>query len=188
MNAFGRPTALAQLILRQVIREGDVVIDATAGNGHDTEFLANAVGECGRVLAFDVQAAAIEATRARLDAAGLSGRVELFQESHEGIAAQVAAGSVTAVMFNLGYLPGQDHGLVTRKEGTLVALEAAAGVLKAGGVLSVICYPGHEGGDEEADAVGAWFAEKARQRWNVTRHGAVGTLRPAPFLLMGISR
>ena len=53
-----RPTALAQEILRPLIRPGDLVIDATAGNGHDTLFLAECVGPAGKVLAFDVQAAA----------------------------------------------------------------------------------------------------------------------------------
>ena len=60
-----RPTALAQQLLGPLIRPGDIVIDATAGNGHDTLFLAENVGPDGRVLAFDVQAVAIDSTRRR---------------------------------------------------------------------------------------------------------------------------
>src|SRR6478609_8419182 len=85
-----RPTALAQEILRSVIRPGDLVIDATAGNGHDTLFLAECVGLEGRVLAFDVQAKALESARGRV--AGYAARVEFFLESHVGMAARSASG------------------------------------------------------------------------------------------------
>ena len=47
-----RPTALAHREIEAVVRKGDLVIDATAGNGHDTVFLANLVGETGEVIAF----------------------------------------------------------------------------------------------------------------------------------------
>jgi len=180
-----RPTALAQLILREVLREGDLTIDATAGNGHDTMFLAGRVGAGGRVLAFDVQAAALEAARARVTAAGLAERVVFLQESHAGMAARAARGSVAAVMFNLGYLPGQDHALITEAASTLAGLNGAAELLKPGGVLAVVCYPGHPGGEVETAAVVQWFESLASRRWQVARYGTLATLRPAPFLLLG---
>jgi len=162
-----------------------VVIDATAGNGHDTEFLAACVGADGRVLAFDVQAAALAAARARVVAAGLAQRVDFFQESHAAMAARAAPGTVAAVMFNLGYLPGEDHRVVTETAATLKGLECATAVLKTGGALAVVCYPGHPGGEVEAAAVEQWFAARAAIGWRVARYGALGTRRPAPFLLLG---
>jgi tRNA A58 N-methylase Trm61 len=177
-----RPTALAQDILRTVIRPGDRVIDATAGNGHDTLFLAECVGQDGKVLAFDVQAKALESARARV--AEHAGRVEFFQESHAGMAARAEPGSVAVVMFNLGYLPGEDHELTTESSETLVALEAAAGLLRPGGVLSVICYPGHPAGAAEAEAVETWMTALTATGWRVAKYGAVGTRRAAPFLLL----
>jgi ubiquinone/menaquinone biosynthesis C-methylase UbiE len=180
-----RPTTLAQEILRPLIAPGDVVIDATAGNGHDTLFLAEAVGPDGRVLAFDVQEAALDASRVLLTEAELAGRVAFHQESHAGMESHAAAGSVAVVMFNLGYLPGQDHALTTEAAETLSALEAAGRLLKAGGVLSVICYPGHPAGAVEAVAVERWLAGKTSAGWRVAKYGAIGTRRPAPFLLVG---
>jgi tRNA A58 N-methylase Trm61 len=179
MTAPERPTARAHREVAAVLRDGDVAIDATAGNGHDTVFLAKLVGEAGKVIAFDVQEQAIASTRERLAAEGLLERVELVHGSHGLIAEQVTPGSVAAVMFNLGYLPGGDHAVITRTAETLGALEAARGVLRPGGVLTIVCYPGHVGGDEESAAVVAW-AEK---------HGAEvirreDTLRPAPFLVV----
>ena len=176
-----RPTALAQEILRPLIRPGDLVIDATAGNGYDTVFLAECVGPTGKVLAFDVQEAALASARARV---GETRCVEFFHESHGKMADHAAGESVAVVMFILGYLPGDDHQLTTQSAETLVALEAAVRLIKLGGALSVICYPGHPAGAAEAEAVERWLTAQAADGWRIARYGAVGTRRPAPFLLL----
>jgi 23S rRNA U2552 (ribose-2'-O)-methylase RlmE/FtsJ len=176
-----RPTALAQDILRPLIRPGDQVIDATAGNGHDTVFLSECVGLTGKVLAFDVQEAALVSARARVADAGW---VEFFHESHGKMAAHAEDGSVAVVMFNLGYLPGENHELTTETTETLCALEIAACLLRSGGALSVICYPGHPAGAVEAAAVEIWMTALAGNGWRLAKYGAVGTRRPAPFLLV----
>jgi predicted methyltransferase len=176
-----RPTALVHEILKHSIRRGDCVIDATAGNGHDTLFLADCVGPEGRVLAFDIQEAALSSARVRV---GGVAWVEFFHESHAQMATRAAAGSISVVMFNLGYLPGEDHELTTESGETLVALEMAAQLLKSGGVLSVICYPGHPAGAEEAVAVETWMTALAAKGWRISRYGAIGTRRAAPFLLI----
>lgn len=178
-----RPTQLAHTLLREVIRPGDCVADATAGNGHDTVFLAECVGPDGKVLAFDVQPAAISACRKKLRAAGLLNRVELFQVSHSQLHEHADAGSLAAVMFNLGYLPGEDHRFTTTAGETLTALEAAASSLKPEGLLTVVCYPGHAEGLEEAREVEAWMAALPGTGWRVAKYGMLGTLRPSPFLL-----
>ena len=180
-----RPTALAHLLLREVIRDGELVIDATAGNGHDTLFLAERVGPAGRVLAFDVQAAAIAAARERVAAQGWQDRVAFHQQSHALLEDHAAAGTVAVVMFNLGYLPGDSHGVMTETATTLKGLAGAARVLKPGGVLAVVCYPGHAGGDAEAEAVEEWFAAQVAEGWRVAKYGVLATRRPAPFLLLG---
>lgn len=179
-----RPTALAQDLLRPLIRPGDLVIDATAGNGHDTNFLAECVGETGRVLAFDVQHAALVSARERVAAAGLAGRVEFFHESHVHMEAHASPGAVAAILFNLGYLPGEDHELTTEAGETLAALETATRLLQPGGILSVICYPGHPTGAVEALAVETWITPLMSEGWRAARYGAIGTRRPAPFLIV----
>jgi ubiquinone/menaquinone biosynthesis C-methylase UbiE len=176
-----RPTALAQEILRPLIRKGDLVIDATAGNGHDTVFLAECAGPDGRVLAFDVQEAALVSARSTV---GDAGWVKFFHESHAKMDRHADAGSVAVIMFNLGYLPGENHELTTESGETLAALEISARLLKPGGVLSVICYPGHPAGAAEAVAVEAWMSALTANGWRVAKYGATGTRRPAPFLLV----
>ncbi len=182
-----RPTELAWTLLRGAVQAGDLVIDATAGNGHDTVFLAECAGGNGRVLAFDVQQVAIRSASERVAAAGLAKRVEFHHESHATMASHAPPGSVAVVMFNLGYLPGEDHQLTTGTEETLAALDAAALVLKPGGVISVVCYPGHEAGAGESAAVEEWMNTRAAIGWRVAKYAMLGTLRPAPFLLVASS-
>lgn len=179
MTAPERPTARAHREIAAVLREGDVAIDATAGNGHDTVFLANLVGEAGRVIAFDVQEQAITSTRERLTTEGLLERVKLVHGSHGSIPEHAPASSVSAVMFNLGYLPGADHAVITRTAETLLALKSALTTLKPGGILTIVCYPGHEGGDEESATVLAWGKDRGAEVFR-----REDTLRPAPFLVL----
>ena len=176
------PTDLLHTILRGEIHEGDLAIDATAGNGHDTLFLAQEVGETGKVIAFDIQPAAIEATRKRLEDGGQIDRVSLHQKSHCDIAAHASTGSVKVIIFNLGYLPGADHSLATKTPHTLEALSASIPLLKHGGILAAICYPGHLEGAEESEAVETFFHSLPSHR--VARYSLVATKGPAPFLLL----
>lgn len=152
--------AEAQAALGHLLREGDVAIDATVGNGHDTEFLARAVGESGRVYGFDIQQAALDNTWRRLDAAGLAGRVALYHAGHETMALllpEALRGRVKAVMFNLGYLPGGDKTRVTGSATTLAALQQSLEWLAPDGLLSVMVYTGHPGGEAETLAVRQWL-------------------------------
>ena len=49
------------------VKEGDLCIDATMGNGNDTLLLSCLCGEKGHVLAFDIQEIALANTRERLE-------------------------------------------------------------------------------------------------------------------------
>jgi SAM-dependent methyltransferase len=179
-----RPTARAHRELAAVLREGDLAIDATAGNGHDTAFLAARVGDSGRVLAFDVQAEAIASSRSRLEGLDLARRVSFIHGSHATLSDHVRPESAAAVVFNLGYLPGGDHALITRAEETVLALGQALVALRAGGLLAIVCYPGHPGGDEESAAVVAWSKPLDNPRFETEIIRREDTLRPAPFLVL----
>lgn len=159
---------------------GSLAIDATAGNGHDTLFLANLVGPTGTVWAFDIQPEALCRTAARLEGQQISVQLRLksghpvptTDVSHRVIAieadhAEIALslppeirGRVAVIMFNLGYLPGADKECITTTSSTLTALDAAIMLLAPGGVLTVVVYPGHPGGREEAEAVRSWFQQR----------------------------
>ena len=152
-------------IIAAALPEGGLAVDATLGNGHDALSLAKQVGTAGRVIGFDVQAAAIESSRARLAAEGLLDRCELILDGHQHMKKYLPAESADVVLFNLGWLPGAAHGVTTRTETTLQAVNAALDVLKFGGVMTICVYPGHEEGACEREALLAWA-----QRLDETRY------------------
>ncbi len=184
-SVCSRPLNCAQAWIAGIVRKGDRVVDATAGNGHDTLFLAHLVGEEGSVDVFDIQQEALTATEKRLREAGcLYQGVHFHAESHARMREFVAPG-IRAAMFNLGYLPGGDKSVVTCMEDTLPALEATRDLLEPGGVLTVVCYPGHEGGDTEASCVSEWMKTLDPHEWRVAELSHWNAPGKAPFLLAG---
>ncbi|WP_026477914.1 tRNA (mnm(5)s(2)U34)-methyltransferase [Alkaliphilus transvaalensis] len=148
-----RGTNFVHTLLRNKIKHGDVVIDGTMGNGYDTLFLAELVGKEGKVFAFDIQATSLESTRKRLeDKEVFSETIHLIHDGHENIPSYISE-EIDAAMFNLGYLPGSDHSLITKPDTTLKALESVMKLLKKGGLISIMIYYGHEGGNQEKEAI-----------------------------------
>ena len=157
---------LAREVILQAVLPGDTAVDATMGNGHDTLMLCEAVGPAGHVYAFDVQAQALEETKKRLREQGVDGRAELIHSGHEHMAEYVK-GPVKAVMFNLGWLPGGDHGVTTRWETTRRAVESALGLLAPTGVLVICAYPGHAEGEREKRELTAFLSGLSNRQYNV---------------------
>lgn len=177
-------TALAHAIVREHVDAGAIVVDATAGNGYDTLFLAELVGDAGKVYALDVQPEAIASTASRLPPERRD-RVELLLADHSALSDLIPSseqGQVQAVMFNLGYLPGGEKSKTTRLESTAPALESAWEMLAEGGVLSVMAYPGHPGGAEEAEGVEQFVTELSRRGMHPEAHRGSGDRMRSPVL------
>ena len=132
--------------IQQMIKEPLLCIDATAGTGKDTVFLAKLVGEKGRVISMDIQEMAIEQTKKRLLKERLSDRAEVVLDSHAHMDKYAQKDSVSLIMFNLGYLPGGDHSLSTKADTTIEALEKGLNLLHEGGMISLLIYSGGDSG------------------------------------------
>lgn len=148
---INRATNIIHMFLRNKISEGDVVIDATLGNGYDTLFLLKQIGDRGSLYAFDIQEKAIEATKQLLINENISlasNNINLILDGHEHMGKYIQV-PVDVVMFNLGYLPGSNKKIITKAETTLRALETSLRLLKSGGIATLIIYCGHKGGLEE---------------------------------------
>ncbi len=140
-------------VLNEHIKPGDICIDATAGRGKDTLFLAGLVGESGRVTAFDIQEEAVESTRALLRENGMENRVRVVLESHANMADYAEPGTVSAITFNFGWLPGGDHNVFTRPGSSIAAIKAGLPLLRDEGIMTLIIYYGRETGFAERDAL-----------------------------------
>ena len=159
----------AEELQREAIGPGMTVIDATMGNGGDTERLCQLVGETGRVYAFDVQAQAVESSRKLLESEGVLDRCKLHVLGHEHMAEEVT-GPVRAVVFNLGWLPGGDKSVTTLWETTKTAVSAALSLLEKGGVVTICAYPGHAAGDYERAQLMEFLSALRPQEYNVLHH------------------
>ena len=183
-------TEQAHTIIRQAVQPGDVAIDATAGNGHDTKFLAELVGETGHVFAIDLQQEALQRTAVLLGKAALV-HVHLVQRDHAELKAIIPGehhGRIAAVMFNLGYLPGGNRSLATRTDSTLEAIRSALEIIRPVGVLTVIAYPGHSGGTAEAIAVERLLLGLSPAGYETAKHLAASESPLAPCLFVVTKR
>ena len=161
-----RLTEKVHHILTNHLKEGDRVIDATAGNGYDTIFLAEQVGPSGEVIAIDIQDCAIRSTREKLESTGLINRVRLVNDDHAISLRKLIVNDrekIAAITFNLGYLPGSDKSIQTNAESTDVALAASIQLLSPGGYLCVTVYRGHSGGTAEAKTVEAFMRKSQKE-------------------------
>lgn len=156
-------TVEAQRMAKECLTDGAIAIDATVGNGFDTLFLAQHVGEAGLVYGVDIQSAAIESAKQKLQQADLLHRTQLAVMSHADLPDLLLPqdhGQVSVAMFNLGYLPFGDKSIVTTAAATRRALDHTFRLLKLGGLLSVLAYPGHAGGAEETAMIAQWLDDQ----------------------------
>lgn len=166
---------IAHNLIKEVLHTGDIAIDATIGNGHDTLFLVEQVSPSGRVFGFDIQKAAIDSTRVKVASCGnvslLPESLTLIQASHADMDQHIPAqyhGNISAIMFNLGYLPGGDKSIITHTDSTVTALNSASRLLSNNGIITVMAYPGHQGGGLETDQVKSWCNQLVGDQYKIS--------------------
>lgn len=145
-----KATTMAHNFIETVVKDGDWVVDATLGNGNDTIFLSKLTPN-GRVYAFDIQENAVINFKRVIEEQNIK-NIEAISDGHENIDKYVH-NKIKAIMFNLGYLPGADKTITTKKETTLIAIEKSFDLLLPGGLMTIAAYIGHEEGTKEAEAV-----------------------------------
>ncbi|MCG7335572.1 methyltransferase domain-containing protein [Sporosarcina sp. ACRSM] len=176
-----RVLPFSKYLLSETIEADETVVDATAGNGNDTLFLAEHVGEKGHVFAFDIQQAALDSTAERLGE--LNERVSLILDSHDNVE-QYVTGPIGGAVFNLGYLPySNDLSIVTKPETTIKAIHMLLGLLKKGGIIAISVYDGHEGGKEERDALLSYVKTLHQADVHVIRYELLNQRNNPPFLI-----
>ena len=92
--------------IKDHVKEGDICIDATMGNGNDTALFSKLVGETGKVIAFDIQEMALENTKAKLIKEECPFNYELILNSHETMREYAKKESVSCIAsfsLSIGY-------------------------------------------------------------------------------------
>lgn len=163
-----QPKDITEYFINTYIKDGDTVVDATAGNGNDTLRLCKAVGYAGKVYAFDIQQIALNNTEKLLRENEYT-NAKLILASHSDMDKHVAF-PVKAVVFNLGYLPGGNHSLQTKHSTTIEAIKKALDLLSDDGFVSVTIYYGKNSGTEEKEEVLKYLKNIDARKYTVTLH------------------
>lgn len=176
-----RVLPMSKRLIAERLHEGETAVDMTAGNGNDTQFLAETVGENGKVIAFDIQQQALDATEKRLGP--LNSRVSLILDSHANLTEHLTE-EIGGAMFNLGYLPySSDQTIITKPDSTIAALHAALGLLKKSGMITISVYDGHEGGSIERDALLEYVGALHQADVHAARYELLNQRQNPPFLI-----
>ena len=179
---------LSRAFVGQAVRPGDWALDGTAGNGHDTLFLVNLVGDAGKVFAFDVQKSSLEKTLSRLEATGVAHRCQFCLGGHEQLAdalPEECVGRLKAGMFNFGYLPGSDRKVTTKVKTSVEAVSCLLEYVCPGGVISLHLYAGHSGGANEVKAITTLCGELPESEWRIAQYSIINKQRNREVLILG---
>ncbi|MEH6942708.1 class I SAM-dependent methyltransferase [Bacillus sp. JJ722] len=176
----------ARILLQKAVSPGDIAVDATAGNGHDTLFLTNLVGELGHVYAFDIQEQAINQTRTRLLENHCEHLATLFQNSHDQLSHLLPTDEsrkLTGAIFNLGYLPGGDKEVVTEAYSTISAIEQLLERMEVEGIIILVVYHGHPEGAIERDELMQYVQALPQEKAHVLHYGFMNQVNSPPFII-----
>lgn len=164
-----------------------LAVDATIGNGHDTQFLQKILSPNGKLWGFDVQTQAITVTRQKLSK---DPRIYLIKDSHARLSHYLEKyqGEVDLIVYNLGYLPHGDKKITTLKKSTLDSIIQAIRLLRKGGVISILVYPRHPQGKEEAEAIKQFVTTQRIETIDFSPSPEISSSKGIPFLCLGIKQ
>jgi tRNA A58 N-methylase Trm61 len=178
----------AKQVVGGAVKTGEIAVDATVGQGNDTLMLAQLVGDRGKIYGFDIQAEALRVAQNKIiEKLGSDAMITWIHDSHENILEAIPIewhGHIAAAMFNLGYLPKFDHTITTLSDSTVSALDGASQLLRSGGVITIVAYTGHDGAQEEADAVERWASLLPQKQFNVLSYRYINQKNHPPFLVV----
>lgn len=171
----------AKTLLSEHVTEESIVIDATCGNGNDTEFLAQQVPD-GKVYGFDIQDIAIQNTKTKTKTFR---HVHLIHDSHANIKQYIPReerGHIDAAIFNLGYLPKGDKSIVTNPNSTLAAINSIFDILAPEGIIVLVIYHGHEEGKTERDALLNYLQHFDQNKAHILQYQFINQQNHPPFI------
>lgn len=182
MQKLSNSIQLAHCLLKDRLKEAKIIIDATAGNGNDTLFLAQNALKEAKLYAFDIQKQAILNTKELLIKNNLTlTNIELIHDSHEKFDEYISS-KIDIAIFNLGYLPGGNHEFTTKNDITLKTIDKMLNKLNINGHIAIVMYPGHEEGLKEYQAIKLFVKDLPKKAFTVGWYKMINHNLNAPAL------
>lgn len=183
MRLLRRNTELVKLIMDMNIKENDLCVDLTLGDGNDSLYMYNLKG---KVIAFDIQKEAIESSEKLFKDNNIeienNDRIKFILDSHSNLDNYVSLNDkIKFATFNLGYLPSGDKSIITKYDTTLEALNKTLNRLDDKGIISIICYYDHEGGMEEKIKVDEYLLNLDDEKYEVVKMDKYNSKKNVPI-------
>ncbi len=170
----GDISLISHYIIKEFLENKDVAIDATLGNGYDTDFLSENFKE---VYSFEIQKCACENYVKRKNK-----NVNVINESHDLLKKYVST-NVDCIMYNLGFLPGGNKEVTTKHETSLKSIKEGIELLRSGGIITICLYRGHDEGKEEERIIMPYIKSLSKAQFGVMYHSFLNRSKDAPILI-----
>lgn len=174
------------LLWDRIMIDAKTVVDATCGNGYDLLYLAErAKPEC-HLYGIDIQKEAIQSSEALLKQHAISNNViTLLHSSHDiAFKEQIEEVNIDLIVFNLGYLPGGDHSIMTKSHHTITAIERALPKLAPNGLITIAVYPGTKEGLKEKEDLKSYLSTLDQKYYNNCHWKPINQINNPPELYM----
>ena len=166
---------LSHYIIDKFIEYKDVAIDATLGNGYDTDFLADRFNV---VYSFEIQ----EEPCINYENKNKQ-NVKVINDSHSMFDKYIDR-KVNCIMYNLGFLPGGDKNVTTVEKTTIESIEKGLNLLEKNGLMTIAVYRGHTEGKNEESSVLEYVKKLPKNTYGVMLHEYLNRSLSAPLLIV----
>ncbi|WP_101772931.1 tRNA (mnm(5)s(2)U34)-methyltransferase [Peptostreptococcus faecalis] len=184
---FNNVNSMFKFLADSKIFPGAVVLDATLGKGNDFIYMMNIAGDSGYGYGFDIQENAIKITKSNLDNnlknKNKYNNIEIINDGHQNLDKYVDK-KIDFASFNLGYLPGSDHKIITNPNTTIEAISKLIPHIKQNGLICIASYVSHPGGMEESIKVTEYVEQLEQQKFNVIKINLINQKNSPPNLII----
>lgn len=169
------------------MKKAKVVVDATCGNGHDLLYLAKRAQKGCHLYGIDIQMKAIKSSKDLLQSNDIAPEVSLtfIHDSHDlAVAHQLKDKVIDLMIFNLGYLPGSNHEIITKPHHTIDAIKEGLNKLSKSGIITIVAYPGTSEGMDEMKSLISYLSDLEQKLYNVCHWQPLNQVNNPPELFI----
>lgn len=171
----GNISDLSHYIIKSFISNKEIAIDATLGNGYDSDFLSE---NFKKVYSFDIQEEACDKYKEKNIK-----NVEVINDSHHLFENYIKE-NVDCIMYNLGFLPGGNKEITTMHTTSLLSIESGLNILNSGGIMSICIYRGHNEGKIEETCILEYLKGLPKNKFGVMTHAYLNRQENSPLLVV----
>lgn len=178
--------SLSKVLIAEMAGDVKVAADLTVGNGHDALFILTQFPNLNSLLAMDIQEDALVRTRELLKSHDRFDCVQLVCDGHQHVENYLEPNAtLDLVLCNLGYLPGVNKHITTMTQTTVSAIKTTLSRLTPkGGLLSIVCYPGHAEGMLEYEALQLFLAGLDQKQFNIMHSQFINQVNHPPVSIL----